>query len=86
MDPDRSHICVVEVYDNRLRAWVDGKLLKDWPTRYTEFSVTTAEQLRPKDATRLAIGVWNSPTAFHKVEVLELSGAGRLLRVERPAR
>jgi hypothetical protein len=80
LDPTKRHTAVVEVYNDRIRATVDGVVLKDLATNYGEFMQNDRPPYAPKDPSRLAIGMWNSPTTFHKVEVIELSGPGTLKR------
>jgi hypothetical protein len=80
LETGRRHVAVVEVTDGRLRAWVDGQVIVDLATDYHEFTPVPQAQYQPRDPARLALCVWNSPTHFHRVEVVEVTGAGRPVR------
>jgi hypothetical protein len=77
----RRYTAVIEVFNNRLKAFVDGELLVEWPTDYHEFSVdANGAPFRAVDPSKLAIGDWTTKTVFHRIEVMELSGSGTVLR------
>jgi hypothetical protein len=70
---------IVEVHNDHLKAFIDGQLVRDWPTDYREFT-PIREVFVPRDATRLAIGTSATGVIFHRVEVIEYSGNGKWLR------
>jgi hypothetical protein len=76
----RRYVSVVEVRNGRMRAYIEGKLMSDLKTDYHEFSSHDSGEWQPRDPLRLAIGTLNSPSIFHHIEVLELSGVGKVLR------
>jgi hypothetical protein len=79
MQIGHRYVMIVEVRNNRLRAYIDGQLIQDYPTDYHEFTPITGLYV-PRDPLRLAIGTYATPTTFHRIEVLEYSGSGKWLR------
>jgi hypothetical protein len=79
LESGRRYSAVVEVRNDRLKAYLDGQLLSDYPTDYHELGEHPNAQWRPHDSSRLAIGTFNAATTFHRVEVIELSGPGTVL-------
>lgn len=75
----RRHVVIVEVRNDRLKAYIDGQLAREWPTDYHEFT-ETKNNFVPRDPSRLAVGAYGTPTIFHRIEVLEYSGSGKQLR------
>lgn len=80
LDKDTRHTTVVEGYNDRIRASVDGQVVRDLPTNYKEFSQNARFQYAPRDNTRLSLGTWNAHATFYKIEVIELSGPGTVRR------
>lgn len=74
----RVHKMLVEVRKGRLKATLDGKVLKEWKTDYTEMLLP--EFLRMRDLTLTGFASYKSPTVLHRAELLEVSGRGRRLR------
>jgi hypothetical protein len=75
----QRYAAVVEVRNKRLKAFVNGEQLVDWPTTYQEFSASRGDW-QPRNPLKLAIGDWTTTTVFHRVEVMELSGSGTVSR------
>jgi hypothetical protein len=86
LESGRRYSAVIEVRNDRLKAFLDGQLLSDYPTDYHELGEHPSAQWRPRDAGRLAIGTFHAPTTFHRVEVIELSGPGTVLIDTKDAR
>jgi len=74
------YVAVIEVLKDKLKAYIDGELIIEWPTDYHEFSIGKDGDWRAVDASKLAIGDWTTTTVFHRIEVMELSGTGTLSR------
>lgn len=68
---------LVEVRKDGVKAYLDGKLISQWKT-YADFSMNSTYALR--DDKRLGIGTYRTATAFQKIEVVEVTGKGKLLR------
>ena len=75
----RRYTAIVEVYHDKLKAYVDGQLLVEWPTDFHEMSYHSSPNWAPREPSRLAVGSWSTPVTFHRIEVLELNGAGALV-------
>ena len=67
--PNQRHVSLVRVRNSRVQGWLNGRLVVDAPTDYTNFTKNT-EFFQP-DNTRLALGSWHAQVRFHKVEVIE---------------
>jgi hypothetical protein len=67
------HKVRIEVRTDRLRAFVDEKLILDYPTDYSEFEDTPKWT---KQTTHLALQDFWSNVTYQKVEVIERSGPG----------
>jgi hypothetical protein len=76
----RRYVTIVEVYRDKLKVYVDGRLLMEWPTDFHELSHHPHANWAPREPSRLAVGSWSTPVVFHRIEVLELAGSGVLLR------
>jgi hypothetical protein len=69
---------LVEVRRDRVRVLVDGKPVLDWKTDYSDLSPNVGWKLR--DDTLLGLGSFESPTAFHKLFLVEVGGSGKKSR------
>jgi hypothetical protein len=76
----RRYVSTVEVRNGRVRGWLDGRLLVDWPTDYHDLSAIERGKWSPRDVKRLGLCTWNSQSVFHRIEVLELTGEGRIIK------
>jgi predicted Ser/Thr protein kinase len=74
----RRYVAVVQVRDDRLRMFVDGELVTDWPADYAGLSMNPQWAL--PDPSAMGLGTWASPTTFHRLEVRAVTGAGRVIR------
>ena len=68
---------LVEVRKDGVKAYLDGKLISQWKT-YADFSMNATYALR--DEKRLGIGTYKTATAFQKIEVVEVTGRGKILK------
>lgn len=76
-DAGVTQTSLVEVRKDGVKAYLDGKLISQWKT-YADLSMNSGWALH--DEKRLGIGTWKTAIAFQKIEVVEISGKGKLLR------
>jgi hypothetical protein len=69
---------IVKVRKTGVRAFLNGKLISQWKTNYTDMSLRDDTKLHSPNA--LGLNAWDSPTDFKTVEVIEITGAGNALR------
>lgn len=67
------HTSLVKVRKDRIQAFVDGAIVVDYKTDYHDLSRQDDWSFRNND--KLGIGTWNKPTRFHKVELIDKTGA-----------
>ena len=75
----QRHEAVLQVRRTGATALFDGKVISHTPTDYREMTSSQVYHLTNRSGT-LGIASWQSPTVFHVVEVLEISGPGTLTR------
>jgi hypothetical protein len=78
LEPGRCYTSIVEVRRDGVRAYLDGRPLAEWKTDFQDMSLSPGSRL-PNEA-RLGILAYDSVVVFHRIEVREVSGPGRLLR------
>lgn len=76
IEPGRRYQSVVEVRRGGLRGLLDGKEIVKWSGDFRRFSMEGVTRLR--DDEHLGIGSWKRNVTFHKVEVREITGAGKM--------
>jgi len=76
--PGKEHTSVIQVRKDAIRAYLDGELLREVKTDYSDFSMAPGWTLRSENL--LGLASFESPTAFHKVEIVEVTGRGRRTR------
>jgi hypothetical protein len=74
----RKYTCVLQVRKNGLAALLDDKKIVQYKTDFTDLGMTEDWALR--NANVLGVGSFGSPTIFHCVEVIEITGRGRRTR------
>jgi hypothetical protein len=75
------YVCIVEVRNDRVRAYLDGRSVIDWKTDYRDLAyVDVNAGWISRDPPRLGIGSYDTSATFHRIEVLELTGEGQLLK------
>ena len=72
----KSYTVVIQVRKNGLWAYLDGKLKARWETDYSDVGGDTNWNLPGNDT--LGLGTYESPTDFWRVDLLEVTGKGRL--------
>ncbi|HVE40263.1 MAG TPA: serine/threonine-protein kinase [Planctomycetota bacterium] len=78
LDNGRLYTVVVQVRKDGLCAYVDGKLKSSWKTDYGDMGSDANWGL--PEPRFLGLGTYESPSEFRRIEVLEISGKGSLLR------
>src|SRR5205823_5812816 len=72
------HVSIVQVRRDGVRAYVDGRQISQWKTDYKDFEgPALVWRLRTP---LLGLGTGQSPTVFHRAEILEVAGKGKALR------
>jgi hypothetical protein len=72
------HTSVLEVRKDRVRCFFNGKLVRDYKTDYGDLSMNPDWKLRSEQL--LGVACWESPTEFHRADVIEISGKGKKTR------
>jgi predicted Ser/Thr protein kinase len=73
-----TYTVVVQVRENGVWAYVNGKLKSSWITDYSDMGLEDDWAL-PQGG-RIGLGTYESPTEFHRIDLLEVTGRGRILR------
>ena len=74
----RKYESLVQVRKTGVKAFLDGALVIQWSTDYSDLSNPPAWKLR--DDQCLGVASWNSPTVFDKIEIEEVTGSGTRTR------
>jgi len=74
----QRHTSIVQVRNTGVSGYLDGVLIKDHKTDYKDMGEPYPWQWPA--STGLGVGSWTSPTTFHAIEVLEVTGKGKLIR------
>jgi len=69
---------IVQVRKEGVWAYVNGKLKSGWRTDYLDMGTDTNWGL--PDSTKIGLGTYESPTEFRRVDLLEVTGKGRMER------
>ena len=80
LENGRKYTSLVQVRNSGLKAFLDGKLITEWKTDYSDMDLYADWKLR--DAKLLGLGSWNNAAVFHSAELVEVSGRGTALRGE----
>lgn len=75
---NQKHTAVVQVRQRVLRAFLDGKMLRELPTARLNYGMRKDWKLRREDI--LGLGAHQGATAFEKIELREVSGKGKATR------
>ena len=76
LDLNRQYTSVLRVRDGGVASYLDGKLINRWTTDYTDVKAVSSWEL-PSDKF-LAVGSDGTLTTFHKIDVLEIKGKGKV--------
>jgi hypothetical protein len=75
---DRRYESLVQIRRSGVKVYLDGTLFAELQGAMT--NVASYPQWALPDASALGLGSFASPTVFHHVEVVEISGPGEFLR------
>ncbi len=78
LENDRAYTSRIEVRKSGLRAFLDDRLVANWPTDYRDMSLSPPLLLR--DTSALGLGAHNSATRFLRVELREVTGKSTFTR------
>jgi hypothetical protein len=78
MKQGRRYVSKVEVRNNGVRAFLDGKLVATWQTDYADMDLPRNWELRGSGL--LGIGAQADRIMFHRIEVREVTGKGTFTR------
>ena len=74
----RQYSSIIKVRNDSVKAYLDGKLVSQWKTDYSDMSIRAEWKLRKPSL--LGVGAHGDRTVFHRIEVREITGKGRLTR------
>ena len=75
----RKYTAVVKVRNTGVKAYLDDQLISQYKTDYSDMSAAAEDGWALSDPKSLGVGSWSSPTIFFNIDVLEISGAGKVL-------
>ncbi len=78
LEHGRRYSVVVQVRKQGLKAYLDGKLMVEWPTDYSDMSPWPV--WRFKDDTLLGFGCSKTTAVFDEIKLIEISGKGTFTR------
>lgn len=78
LETNRTYTCVVQVRKRVVRAFLDGKIVKEYRTDYSEFSMRNDWKLKSDRV--LGLGAHNSKVVFEKIELRAVTGTGKKIR------
>ena len=78
LDLNRRYTSFVQVRKDVIRAYVNGKLISELKTNFSDLSAEGNWRLR--NAKGIAFGCQDTPTIFHSIVVFEVTGTGKLTR------
>jgi len=70
----KQHTAVVEVRNTGVKAFLDGKLMREYKTDYHDMNPGL---YKTNDLTLLGLGAWGSVYLFHTIELTEIGGKGK---------
>jgi hypothetical protein len=74
----KTYTSLVQVRNGMLKAFLDGKLIVEYPTTYGELSQHSNMPLRSMRT--LGVAAWLSTMTFHQIELVEIGGKGKKIR------
>ena len=78
LENGRRYVSIVEIRKDRVRGYLDGKLSIDWKTDYSDLSPIFFPEWASRNKALLGLIVLDGVTLFHRAEVLELTGEGKI--------
>lgn len=77
LEKGRRYVSLVEVRNDGVRGYLDGKLVVAWKTDYSDLDTFDGWKLR--DSSRLGVGC-QTRMIFHRIEIREVTGKGKFTR------
>jgi len=77
LETGRDYTSILQVRNNGVKAFLDGKLISEWATDFSDASLGSTWDL--PDKRLLALGCSMSSFEFPKIELLEVTGKGRIM-------
>jgi hypothetical protein len=71
----QEYTSVVQVRKHSIKAWLDGEMLRFWPTDYKDLGMRKDWKLRNNGV--LGLGAHNSKVTFTRVQLREVTGKGK---------
>jgi hypothetical protein len=78
LENGREYTSVVQVRRDGARGWLDGKLVAEWKPEFGALSTYSVWALR--NSACLGVGGYQCRALFRRIEVLDISGNGKVLR------
>jgi hypothetical protein len=78
LEDGRKYTCVVKVRKDGVQAYLDGQLITEWKTDFSDMSLHDFWHLHRGDT--IGVGSHRSTTAFFSAEVIEITGTGDQLK------
>ncbi|MCY3020787.1 MAG: hypothetical protein NTW87_17355 [Planctomycetota bacterium] len=78
LENGKAYTSLVQVRKTGLKAYLDGQLVCQWRTDFSDMDVYKDWKLPMPGI--LGVGSWNGPTVFHSIELVEIAGKGKALR------
>jgi len=74
----RRYTSLIKVRKDRVQAYLDGTLITEWKTDYSDISLWDGWQLHRSNT--IGFGTPRTPTKFYSAEVIEITGMGKVLK------
>ncbi len=74
----RKYRCVIQVRENSVKEFLDGKQIVEYKTDFKDISANPYWN----NTILIGIGSSHSPTVFHSIKLLEVSGKGKVVKRE----
>jgi hypothetical protein len=78
LENGREHVAIVQVRTDEIQFYLDGKLISHHETDFKDMGLPENRGLY--DSVALGLDTWESPTVFHKVQLIEISGHGHEIK------
>ena len=74
LETGKRHTSLIKVRKDSITTYLDGREILSYRTDYSEFT-----GVKDADSRGVGIGAWSSPTVFHVIEIIEVTGQGKPL-------
>ncbi|MGD0092842.1 MAG: DUF2950 family protein, partial [Planctomycetota bacterium] len=83
IENNRRYVSIVQVRNDGLKAYLDGTLISEWKTDYSDLSMWKGTPL--KDETLLGVTTFGCAYTIHEAQLLEITGRATFARPDDPA-